>query len=132
MSAKNIIEQYYKAFNEKNWEGMLALVSDSIAHDSNQGKRMEGKENFREFLKRMDFHYDEKLTDFEIMSNEAGTRAAAEFICHGTYKNKDGGLPDARGQKYDIPVGCFFDLADGKITRITNFYNLNDWIAMVK
>lgn len=132
MSAIKIIEKYYQAFNRKDYPGMLEMVSDDLIHDINQGKRVQGKEQFQEFLKRMDFLYDEKLSDFEFMINQDGTRGAAEFICHGTYKNTDSGLPEARGQKYDIPVGCFFEIRGDKISRITNWYNLPDWIAMVK
>ncbi len=41
------------------------------------------------------------------------------------------GLPEARGQTYILPAGAFFDLKDGKISRVTTFYNLRDWIAQV-
>jgi hypothetical protein len=30
-----------------------------------------------------------------------------------------------------LPAGAFFEIADGKLTRISNYYNLNDWIAQV-
>lgn len=132
MNTKEIISQYYKAFNEKNYQSMLDLLSENVVHDINQGKRMEGKETFQKFLRRMDELYDENLTDIVIMSDDSGTRGSAEFVCNGTYKSTDEGLPPARGQKYRIPVGCFFELANDKIIRISNHYNLNDWIAMVK
>ncbi|MFP5385521.1 MAG: ketosteroid isomerase-related protein [Bacteriovoracia bacterium] len=127
-----LIEKYYQAFNQKNYEGMLELLSEDVSHDINQGKRIPGKKAFREFLQRMDFLYDENLTDIVIMTDASGKRASAEFICNGTYKNTDEGLPPARGQTYKIPVGTFFDINGGKITRVTNYYNLNDWIKMVK
>ncbi len=41
------------------------------------------------------------------------------------------GLPEARGQTYELPVGAFFEIRDGKVARVTNYYNLNDWIAQV-
>ncbi len=28
--------------------------------------------------------------------------------------------------------GAFFDIRDGKIARVTNYYNLQDWIAQVR
>lgn len=130
--AKKLIEEYYRAFNEKNYEAMLSLLSEDIVHDINQGKRIPGKKAFREFLARMDFLYDENLSDIVIMTDDSGIRVAAEFICNGTYKHSDEGLPPARGQKYRLSVGCFFDLRDGKITRVSNYYNLNDWIKMVE
>ena len=42
------------------------------------------------------------------------------------------GLPEARGQTYRLPGGSFFDLRDGKIARVTTYYNLADWMAQVK
>lgn len=131
-ATKQLIQKYYQAFNEKNYEGMLSLLSDDVVHDINQGKRIPGKKAFKEFLSRMDFLYDENLTDIVIMTDDSGTRVAAEFICNGTYKNSDEGLPAAKGQKYRIPVGCFFDVKNEKITRVSNFYNMNDWIKMVQ
>lgn len=132
MNTRELITDYYKNFNAKNYEGMLALLSEDVVHDINQGKRMEGKEKFRNFLIRMDELYDENLTDIAVMTDDSGKRASAEFICNGTYKSTDEGLPPARGQKYRIPVGCFFEIENGKIKRVSNHYNLNDWIGMVK
>ena len=40
-------------------------------------------------------------------------------------------LPEARGQKYVLPGGAFFTLKGGRITRITTYYNLQDWIRQV-
>lgn len=127
----SLIKKYYAAFNAKDYQGMLDLLSEDISHDINQGKRIPGKKAFREFLERMDFFYDENLSDIVIMTDESGKRAAAEFICNGIYKNSDEGLPPAKGQKYTLPVGCFFEIKNGKIARVTNYYNMNDWIQMV-
>ena len=60
-----------------------------------------------------------------------GARAAAEFNVHGTYKATDSGLPEAKGQTYVLPAGTFFAIRDGKIARVTTYYNLTDWIAQV-
>ena len=65
------------------------------------------------------------------MSSSDGKRAAAEFVVLGEYLVTDEGLPEAKGQKYRLPAGAFFDIRDGKVARITNYYNLEDWIAQV-
>jgi steroid delta-isomerase-like uncharacterized protein len=65
------------------------------------------------------------------MSNDDGTRGAAEFTVNGQYLATDEGLPEANGQTYVLPAGAFFEIRDGKVARITNTYNLNDWIAQV-
>jgi hypothetical protein len=40
-------------------------------------------------------------------------------------------LSRARDQAYILPAGTFFDVAQGRIIRITTFCNLADWVAQV-
>ncbi|MGQ3673604.1 ketosteroid isomerase-related protein [Xanthobacter sp. TB0136] len=132
MSARDVIRAYYEAFNRQDVEAFLALLADDVAHDVNQGERRTGKAAFREFLEHMNRCYRERLTDMVIMENDDGTRGAAEFVVNGTYLATDEGLPEAKGQTYVLPAGAFFEIRDGKVARITNTYNLNDWIAQVR
>ncbi len=127
-----LIRTYLEAFNAKDFDGMLACLGEDVIHDVNQGGREIGKEKFRWFNARMTRHYDENLADIEIMVNESGSRAAAEFTVHGSYLATDEGLPEANGQRYSLPAGIFFEIDDGLISRVTTTYNLNDWIAQVK
>ena len=129
--AIELVLAYYAAFNRSDWEGMLARVDPDVAHDINQGARETGKVAFAAFLARMNRCYREQLHDIVVMANENGTRVAAEYVVHGEYLADDAGLPPARGQKYVLPGGAFFDVEDGLITRVTNHYNLEDWIAQV-
>lgn len=130
-AARATITRYYAAFNAGDPAGMLSCVSDDIEHRVNEGGIRRGRAKFAEFCAHMGVSYRETLTDIEIFTNATGTRAAAEFIVHGEYLQTDPGLPEAKGQRYVLPAGSFFDLKDGVITRITTFYNLNDWIAQV-
>lgn len=131
MKAKEIVTAYYSAFNRRDAEGLLSLLHDEVVHDINQGKRETGKLAFRDFLGTMDDHYEEQVKDLVVMVSDDGTRAAAEFRIEGRYKKTQKGLPEAKGQRYDIPVGAFFEIRGGKITRVTNYYNLPGWIAEV-
>ncbi len=126
-----LIQRYYQAFNDADMETFLSLLSDDVVHDINQGKRETGKQAFEEFMDKMNLHYREQLVDMVIMANIDGSRAAAEFTVLGEYLNTDEGLPPATGQTYRLPAGAFFDIRDGKIARVTNYYNLQDWIAQV-
>lgn len=125
------IEAYYAAFNAGDAAGMLACVTDDIEHRVNEGAVRLGREKFAEFCAHMGVSYRETLKDMVIFVNEDATRGAAEFVVHGEYLQTDPGLPEARGQRYILPAGAFFDLKDGKIARVTTFYNLNDWVAQV-
>src|SRR5690606_2303804 len=112
-------------------EGMLALLAEDVAHDLNQGPRESGREAFRAFMARMDRSYEERLEDIVVMASADGTRAAAEYVVHGTYKATDDGLREARGRRYVLPGGAFFEVRGGRTARVTNYYNLDDWIAQV-
>lgn len=129
--SRAIIEAYYDAFNRGDAAAMLALVSEDVEHRVNEGGVRLGRAKFAEFCAHMGKSYRETLADLEIFVNAGGDRAAAEFTVHGEYLATDPGLPEARGQRYVLPAGAFFTLKDGRITRITTFYNLNDWIAQV-
>ena len=126
-----LIRKYYDAFNRGDREAMLSLLTDDVAHDINQGGREVGKEAFRRFLAHMDRCYREELAEIVVTTSADDTRAAAEFVVHGTYLATDTGLPPARGQTYRLPAGMFFTLRDGRIARVTTCYNLADWSAQV-
>lgn len=131
MSAVETIRAYYDAFNRQDMDAFLALLTDDVVHDINQGERQVGKDIFAKFMQHMNRCYKENLTDMVIMASEDGKRASAEFIVNGEYLKTDEGLPQANGQTYVLPAGAFFELKDGKVARVTNYYNLNDWIAQV-
>jgi steroid delta-isomerase-like uncharacterized protein len=126
-----LIRDYYEAFNAGNTDKMLDFLTEDVIHDVNQGERREGKEKFRAFNARMTHHYKETLTEVTVMVSKDGTRAAAEFNVNGAYLNTDTDLPPAKGQKYLLPAGTFFAIRDGKIARVTTYYNLTDWITQV-
>ena len=130
MSA-DLIRAYYEAFNRRDYAAMLDLLTDDVAHDVNQGGRETGKEAFRAFLGHMDRTYRERLREIVVMASPDGRHAAAEFVVEGTYLATDEGLPEARGQTYTLPAGTFFEVRDGRIARVTTYYNLKDWLRQV-
>lgn len=130
-AARSTLTAYYAAFNRGDWPAMLALLSDDVAHDLNQGPREIGREAFAAFLARMARCYAEQLADIRILVSADGSHAAAEYVVHGQYLADDEGLPAARGQRYTLPGGAFFAIADGRIRRVSNYYNLPEWIRQV-
>lgn len=132
MNALQIVKEYYAAFNDKNWDGMLALVADDIRHEPNQGEPREGKELFQAFMKKMDESYEETLTNMKFYVAEENDGAiAAEFTVNGLYNKAEEGLPEAEGQAYVLPAAAFLTVKDGKITRVATHYNLELWIELV-
>lgn len=132
MNALKIVKDYYAAFNDKEWDKMLALVGDDIRHEPNQGEPREGKELFSEFLKKMDDSYEETLTNMKFyVSEENDGSIAAEFTVNGIYKQAEAGLPPAEGQAYVLPAAAFLKVKDDKIVRVATHYNLELWIELV-
>lgn len=127
-----LLRDYYAAFNRQDMPHFLGLLSEDVVHDVNEGPRETGKEAFAAFMERMNAHYREQISDLVVMTNAEGTRAAAEFTVSGEYLRTDEGLPPADGQTYRLRAGAFFDVEDGRIARVSNHYNLQDWIAQVR
>ncbi|MCH9806181.1 MAG: nuclear transport factor 2 family protein [Alphaproteobacteria bacterium] len=126
-----LLRRYYEAFNSGDSEAMLDCLTDDVIHDVNQGERRQGKDKFHAFLARMAHHYEEKLDGITVLVSRDGARAAAEFNVSGKYLETEQGLPEAQGQTYKLPAGTFFAVRDGRIARVTTYYNLTEWIAQV-
>lgn len=131
MDTKALIAAYFDAFNAGQTDRMLDLLHDEIEHHVNEGQIRKGKKLFAEFNAHMTECYRENLTDMVIFANDAGKRAAAEYVVNGTYLKTDEGLPPASGQTYRLPAGSFFTIRDGKISRVTTYYNLGEWTRQI-
>ena len=131
MQTTDLIKLYYSSFNQGDMDKFLSLLDDNVEHDLNQGERQVGKAQFASFMERMNKCYKEHIKDIVVMTSSDNQQAAAEYVVEGTYIATDEGLPPAANQKYVLPGGAFFVIKNGKITRITNYYNLNDWIEQV-
>ena len=104
-------------------------ASSTLEVESSRTER--GREPFAKFLEHMARCYREELRNVVVMSTQDGRRVAAEFVVHGEYLQTDEGLPEAEGQRYVLPAGAFFELVDYRIARVTNYYNLSDWLQQV-
>jgi steroid delta-isomerase-like uncharacterized protein len=126
-----LIALYYQTFNRGDRPAFLRLLHPGVVHDINQGASESGADAFRLFLERMDRCYAEQVEDLVVMTSPDGSRAAAEFFIRGSYLATDEGLPPASGQTYRLRVGAFFEIRDGLVARVTNYYNLAEWLRQV-
>ena len=130
--ATALVLGYFDCYNRRDWDGLAALVADDVVHDVNQGWRETGRARFREFHERNGRSFHERIGDLCVLALAEGTRAAAEFAIDGTYVESNPGLPPARGQKYRLRGGAFFEVnAQNRIARVTNYYNLQDWLRQI-
>lgn len=111
---------------------MLALVDPNVRHEPNQAEEPRiGIEKFTEFMQSMDDAYEETLTDLVFFTAADETRIAVEFVVNGIYKKGEEGFPVAHGQSYVLPAAAFLEIKEGKITRVTTYYNLTLWLKLV-
>lgn len=127
-----ILQRYYAAFNRQDTSAMLECLTTDVLHEISQGGVEQGQAAFAAFMVHMNRCYHEQVLDLVLMQNQDGSRAAAEFQLEGEYLLTDGNFPLAKNQKYTLRVGAFFELRDGKIARISNHYNLKDWLHQVE
>lgn len=128
----SLIRNYYDSFNRQDMEAFFALLDEDVIHEINQNGHEIGKAAFVNFMERMNRSYKETVKDLKIMVSEEGAHAAAEFMIEGAYLVTDHGLPEAKGQRYQLSCGAFFHIKNGKIARVTNYYNLQDWLKQVR
>lgn len=128
---RSLLDSYYDAINNQDLPRLLSLLADDITHDVSQGEREVGKTAFARYLERKTNRFREHIFDIEIMTNEDGSRAATEYTVLGVYLDTEEGFPVASGQTYRLPGGSFFEVEDGKISRISNHYNLRNWLMQI-
>lgn len=129
---EDLIRRYYEAFNRGgDREAFLTMLDPTVEHDLNNAGREIGVPAFRTFMQRMDRCYYEQITGLVVFASEDGARAAAEFTVLGTYRETDDGLPPASGQTYRLPAGAFFEIRDGRVGRVTMYYNLKEWLRQI-
>ena len=126
-----LVLAFYAAFNKRDWPGVLATLAEDVRHDVNQGGSEHGRSAFAQFLERHGKSYREEVRDLVVMTSPDGRHAAAEYTVNGEYVSAENGLPAARNQKYSLAGGAFFEVADQRITRVTSYSNLQEWLRQI-
>ena len=128
-----LLQNYYKAFNRQDWSEFLSYLHPEVSHEINQGKKEVGVESFRKFMERMNTSYSESIEDITLMiSPENPDRASSEYTVVGKYLKTDEGLPAANGQTYRLRGGAFFEIENHRIKRVTNYYNMEEWLQQIR
>lgn len=128
-----LVKTYFEALNKKDMNLYFSIIDKNVIHDINQGTSEQGIEKFKEFMKKAGDSFDEKLSNLVIMVSDDGKYAAARWLDHGTYIKDFVGMDiPAKNQKYTLSGGHFFEIQHGKITRVTTYYNIADFMEQVK
>lgn len=120
------ISRFFTAFNAGDIEGMLEQMTDDVAHHVVDGTIREGKVLFRDYCEHVMRCYQERVLNLVELETPDHARGAAEYLVQGKYVRTDVGMPKATGQHYVLPGGSFFSFRDGKISRLTTYFNMHE------
>lgn len=115
---EDLIAQAYSAFNQRNIEGALALMSDNVSWPkASEGGRIVGKEEIRSYWSRQWKEFDPYVDPLEVLDRGLGR---IHVRVHQLVKSLDGEvLSDGEvWHVYTIANGLIerMDLGDGETT----------------
>lgn len=128
---RDLVSRYLGARSERSIAGVTALLSEDVAYDPAGGERGIGREAVEAALVRHFRLFREALSDTVILVSEDGHRAAAEFTVRGTYQESAEGLPPADGQSFSVPGAAFFEVDEGRISRVTEYINQTHLVRQI-
>jgi steroid delta-isomerase-like uncharacterized protein len=128
---ETLIRAFFTAFNLKDFDELLSLLSEDVVHDTPDGKREYGKASYQAHLDAINRCFSRSTDDLVVMLNDDGRRAAAEFTLIGNYLETAEGLPPAANQSFVLPGGMFFVVVDGEIARVSEHYNRADLLRQL-
>ncbi len=109
-NTQTVLAQAYSAFNRRDIDGALALMSDNVDWPRvAEGGRAVGKEAIRAYWTRQWQEFDPHVEPLEVIEREGGI---AEVRVHQRVKSL-GGEVLADGEVWHV-----FTLADGRIERM--------------
>ena len=72
-NTQTLIAEVYAAFNQRNIDGALALMSESVSWPkASEGGRVAGKEEIRAYWSRQWKEFDPHVTPIEVIDHGAG------------------------------------------------------------
>ncbi len=107
-----LVRRFVVALNATDWDAALACLDDDVAIDRGTGERSIGREAFRDSLAAEARRVRSSIGDLVVMVALDGAHAAAEFTLRGE-------PADGQGRSFSVPAGLFFEIADGRIARIS-------------
>ena len=107
---ESVIAQIYSAFNQRNIDGALAFMSDSVSWPkASEGGRVVGKEEIRAYWSRQWKEFDPYVDPLEVIDQRAGK---THVRVHQLVKSLGGDVLS------DSEVWHIYTIADGLIERM--------------
>ena len=109
-NTQTLIAQAYSAFNQRNVDGALALMSENVSWPkASEGGRVVGKEEIRSYWTRQWQEFDPHVEPLEVIDQEGGI---SEVKVHQLVKSLGGDVLS------DSEVWHVYTIANGLIERM--------------
>jgi hypothetical protein len=109
-NTQTLIAEVYSAFNRRNIDGALALMTESVSWPkASEGGRVVGKEEIRAYWSRQWKEFDPRVEPIEVIDRGAGK---IDVRVHQLVKSLGGDVLS------DSEVWHFYTTADGLIDRM--------------
>jgi steroid delta-isomerase-like uncharacterized protein len=126
--AIRIIEDFFKAMNEHDVEGMAACCSENVVADEvAEPEPFVGVDNFKKSYSEVFQGYPDCIADVDERFVDGDA-----VICHVRWRATNSGVfrgSEPTGKKVDLRIAYFFQLKDGRINRITEYYDVATILA---
>jgi hypothetical protein len=110
MNTESFIAQAYSAFNQRNIDGALALMSESVSWPkASEGGRVVGKEEIRAYWSRQWEEFDPHVDPLEVLEDGAGR---THVRVHQIVRSLEGNVIS------DSEVWHVYTIANGLIERM--------------
>ncbi|MFC1531743.1 nuclear transport factor 2 family protein [Thermodesulfobacteriota bacterium] len=116
---EGMLNELHSAFASRDLDKIMSFYAeDCIIDDVFTGEEIRGKLGMEMQIKRkLDALSDLKITLKNIVIS--GNRVAGEYVISGTYTGSYG---PATGRYIAIPMALFYEIQDGKIKRMIDYY----------
>ena len=109
-NTQTLIAQAYSAFNRRDIDGALALMSENVSWPkASEGGRVVGKEEIRSYWTRQWKEFDPQVEPLEVIDREGGV---TEVKVHQLVKSLGGDV------LFDGEVWHVYIIANGRIERM--------------
>ena len=109
-NTQTLIAEVYSAFNQRDIEGALAFMSESVSWPkASEGGRITGKEEICSYWSRQWKEFDPHVEPFQVIDRGEGK---VDVRVHQLVKSLDGDVLS------DSEVWHFYTIADGLIERM--------------
>jgi len=129
--AEKMMNDYLAAWNSHDVEKLLTFFTDDAVYECTpMGKVSRGKKEIKDFFSSTFANFPDFKIEMKSGFN-AGDQGAGEGVMSGTFANSNiPGMP-ATGKSFSVPGVGINKFRGGKISRVTNYWNMAAFLQQV-